>query len=73
MARAKFACEKFDSTISSNQLRVIEDHVQKNVPDLQSSDLFHVAMADHLDHESRFECRKGWAQRQVSVRKRSEV
>lgn len=52
MARAKFAFETFDSTISSNQLRVIREHVRHNLPRLRNSDLFRVAMTDQIDHES---------------------
>ncbi|MEO5914334.1 MAG: SEC-C domain-containing protein [Luteolibacter sp.] len=51
VARAKFAYEKFDSAISSNQLQVISDHIGKNLPRLQRSDLFRVINADFSDHE----------------------
>lgn len=49
--RAKFAYKKFDSTISSNQLQVIRNHISKNMSDLKNSDLFRVVGADYLDHE----------------------
>lgn len=51
MERARFAFEKFDSTISSNQKRVIQDHVRKRLPNLHHSDLFRAAVADALDRQ----------------------
>lgn len=51
MARAKFAYEKFESTVSSNQLRVIRDHVRRKIPSLQNSDLLRAANADKADEE----------------------
>lgn len=50
MNRARFAFEKFDSTISSNQKRVIQDHIRKRLPDLRNSGLYRAAMADAEDH-----------------------
>jgi hypothetical protein len=50
MERAKFAFEKFDSTVSSNQKRLIQDHIRKRLPTLRSSDLYRAAMADEQDY-----------------------
>jgi hypothetical protein len=49
MARAKFAYEKFASGLSYKQSQAIEAHGNENAERIQNSDLFRVAMADHLD------------------------
>jgi hypothetical protein len=50
-ARAQFAYKKFNSEISGNQRRVIEAHIREKLPDFSKSDLFNVAMADHLQEQ----------------------
>jgi hypothetical protein len=50
MARAKFASEKLDAGLSNRQIRAIQEHV-RNLPKIKQSDLYKVALADHLDTE----------------------